>query len=412
MKIVFIQPNVGFKGHTWEALGIGYLISYLKEHYKDLDVDFYSDFYDSDQQIIKGCKDADVIGFSCTSPQFKHGLSLAREVKRDNNVIVFGGIHVSALPWAALEEECIDAIVVGEGEQSIVQLIWDIQHGVPYHKKIYKAGYFDDLDSLPFPDRKTIKNERNINQAYKDNGQRITSVLSSRGCPYHCTFCCSRTLWGNRVRLRSAANILSEVEELVNDWHIDFLKFADDTFTVSKKRLLEFCRLKIVKNIRLPYGANAHVNTIDEEVLRQLAFSDCKELWYGVESGSPKILKAMKKNTNLDKVKEAFFLTRQYGIKTRAYFLLGMPQETVEDIELTEKLCDELKPDMVGFTLLAPFPCNEYYNETMKDWDWSTFDEYSNDWVTTGTLSNQALKDAQKRLVSKYQTNAVFRQKK
>lgn len=272
--------------------------------------------------------------------------------------------------------------------------------------------YIENLDDLPFPDRKAIKNERNIQQAFQDGGVRITSVLSSRGCPFHCSFCCSHILWQRRVRFRSPENILDEVEHLINDWDIQFLKFADDTFTVDRRRTIKFCQIKMERGIKLPYGVNAHANTIDEELLKYLAASGCQELWYGVESGSPRILKEMHKNTDIDWIKTVFKLTKEYGIKTRAYFLLGMPGETIEDLEMTERLCDELQPDLVGFTLLSPFPINEHFDyETMAEWDWSTFDEYSNSWVRTETLTNQQLKAAQKRLVEKYQEVTVFRQR-
>ena len=413
MKIVFVQPNVGFKGHTWEALGIGYIIAYLRKHYAgNLDIEFYSGFYDEDEQILEAGKKADIIGFSCTSPQYKHGLHLARQIKTRNNRIVFGGIHPSALPELVLREDCVDAVVIGEGEKATFQLVKDADKGVAIPKRTYRADYVKTLDDLPFPDRETIKNERNIQQAFQDEGIRITSVLSSRGCPFRCSFCCSHILWQRSARFRSPSNILDEVEKLITDWDIQFFKFADDTFTINKRQVTEFCELKIERGIKIPYGANAHVNTIDEEILKCLAESGCQELWYGVESGSPRILKEMHKHTDIDKIKAAFKLTREYGIKTRAYFLLGMPNETTEDIEMTERLCDELQPDIVGFTLLAPFPSNEYFDyRTMTEWDWSTFDEYGNDWVRTQTLANQALKDIQERLVKKYQDVAAFRQR-
>lgn len=413
VKIVFIQPNTGFKGHTWEALGLGYLSSYLKKCYnKDLDIEFYSEFYDSDDIIINACDDADIIGFSCTSPQYKHGLELAKQIKKKDNRIVFGGVHPSAVPDLLLKEDSIDVVVKGEGEKATLQLIRDIDEGIDVCKQVYHFDYIKNIDTIPFPDRKTIKNERNIQQAYKDNGIRITSVLSSRGCPYHCSFCCSQVVWQRRTRFRSPANVLDEVEELIKGWNIQFLKFTDDTFTLNKKRTIDFCNLKLERGIDIPYGGNAHVNTIDEDLLKYLAESNCQELWYGVESGSPKILKDIHKNTNIERIKEVFRLTKDYGMKTRAYFLLGMPNETIEDIKMTEKLCDEIQPDMVGFTLLAPYPVNEYFDyEMMKDWDWSMFDEYNNDWVHTKTLTNQQLKDEQIRLVEKYQDEITFRQK-
>ncbi len=413
MKIVFVQPNVGFNGHTWEALGIGYIISYLRKHYVgSLNIEFYSEFYDKVEQIIGACKDADIIGFSCTSPQYKNGLRLAKQIKTKSNRTVFGGIHPSALPDLVLGEDCIDAVVTGEGERAMLQLVEDVGKGVDISNRIYSTDYIKNLDDLPFPDRKTIKNERNIQQALQDEGIRITSVLSSRGCPFRCSFCCSHISWQRRVRSRSPANILDEIEQLIRDWNIQFFKFADDTFTINKQQVTEFCKLKIKRGIKIPYGANACVNTMDDELLRYLAESGCQELWYGVESGSPRILKEIHKNTDINKIKAVFKLTKEYGMKARAYFVLGMPDETIEDIEMTDRLCDELQPDIAGFTLLAPFPINEYFDyETMREWDWSMFDEYSNDWVHTQTLSNQALKDIQRRLVKKYQHIAAFRQK-
>jgi anaerobic magnesium-protoporphyrin IX monomethyl ester cyclase len=413
MKIVFVQPRTGFKGHTWEALNIGYLTSYLRNYYDaGLNIEFYSGFYDSDETILNACEDADIIGMSCTSPQYKHGLQLANQIKNKRNRIVFGGVHASAVPDLLLKEPSIDVVVVGEGEKAMLQIVSDFHEAKKVSEKLLHFDFVEDLDTIPFPDRITIKNERNIQQAYKDNGVRITSVLTSRGCPYRCAFCCSDTIWKRKTRIRSVRNVLKEIEELVEKWKIQFLKFSDDTFTLNKKWIAEFSRLKIEMGFDLPYGCNAHVNTIDENMLKHLTDRNCTELWYGVESGSPQILKDMRKNTSIDRIKKVFRLTKAYGIKTRAYFLLGMPNETIEDIQMTEKLCDELEPDIVGFSLLSPFPNNEFFDyNTMKDWDWSMFDEYNNDWVQTKTLTNQQLKDEQRRLVEKYQQKITFRQK-
>ena len=163
MKIVFIQPNVGFKGHTWEALGIGYLISYLKKYYeKKLDIAFYSAFYDSEETIINACRDANIVCFTCTSPQYKHGLLLAKQVKKKTNLIVFGGPHPSALPDLVLKDNSIDVVVKGEGEKAILKIVEDTSKGLNISKQIYQFDYIKDIDNIPYPDRKAIKNERNI----------------------------------------------------------------------------------------------------------------------------------------------------------------------------------------------------------------------------------------------------------
>jgi radical SAM superfamily enzyme YgiQ (UPF0313 family) len=412
MKVVFIQSKVGFEGgHTWEALGIGYLVSYLKKSFPNqIEFDFFSGFYDSDETIIQGCKDAGVVGFSCTSPQFKHALDLANKIKTKVNKIVFGGVHPTVLSKQVFSSQSVDWVFVGEGERAIVRIL-----SSPIREQsrfITSWELIEDLDKLPFPDRNVIKQERNILQAYKDERRRVASIFSSRGCPFKCTFCCSHSLWGRKVRYRSPGNILDEMDQLVRDWNIDFIKFSDDTFTVNRNRLLEFCREKVYRGLRVPFGANANVSTVDKDVLVSLVQAGCEELWFGVESGSPKILREMDKHISIDKAMEVFKLCRQLGVKTRAYFLLGMPSETIEDIKMTEELAEKLDPDIVGFSLLAPFPGNQYYNhELMKDWDWSVFDEYSNPWVHTKTLSNEELKSEQSRLVKKFKERITFRQK-
>lgn len=409
--MVFVQPQTGFKGHTWEALGLGYIISNIREHYPDIIIEFYSGFYDSDKTIINACMDADIIGFCATSPQFKHAVTLINQIKTPENLIVMGGIHATALPYQPLKEKNIDVVVQGEGEHAILDIIKKYLMDESINKD-YKTRFIQDIDNLPFPDRHTIKNERNIQQAYKDNHKRITSILSSRGCPYLCSFCCSHCLWGRVPRLRSPENILDEYKNLIDEWKIDFVKFADDTFTISKQRVKDFCWMKYEEGLQTPFGANAHINTIDALVLKYLVLGNCQELWYGVESGSPRILEHMHKQTNLEKIKKIFKMTRDHGIRTRAYFLLGTPGEALGDIRMTESLCDALEPDEVGFSMLAPFPSNEYFDyEMMKDWDWSNFDEYNNDWISNQHLNNNELRQEQQRLIQKYEDNITCRQR-
>jgi anaerobic magnesium-protoporphyrin IX monomethyl ester cyclase len=400
--MVFIQPRTF---HTWEALNIGYLASYVKLNgYKN--VSFYSGFFDSDEEIIKGCKDADIIGFSCASPQMKHALNLARAIKNGSNYIVFGGVHPSALPEDTLENPWVDAVVVGEGEKVFL----DIVKG--NRERIVKDTNIENLDSLSFPDRNLIKQERNIQQAFKDNGYRIASIFSGRGCPFRCTFCASHSVWSRKIRYRSAENILDEFEQVVKDLKIDFIKFSDDTFTIKKELVRDFCEKKMERNIKTCWGCNIRADTVDEALLRLMKRAGCREVWIGVESGSPKILKEMKKDIDLDRVRWVFKVTAELGFFRRAYMLLGMPEEGLEDIMLSEKIVDEIKPDSVGFTILAPFPGTSYYDTKLhKDVDWSEVDEYENRITRTKFLTNDELHKEQERLVSKYQKNIVFRQR-
>ncbi|MFQ5888407.1 MAG: B12-binding domain-containing radical SAM protein, partial [Candidatus Hydrothermarchaeales archaeon] len=369
MKIALIQPKTF---HTWEALNIGYLATYLRVHgYNNLS--FYSGFFDRDEEIIKGCKDADIVGFSCTSPQMKHALHLAKAIKNGKNYIVFGGVHPSALPEDTVEKEWVDAVVVGEGERAFLEIVGG------NHERIIRSSYIGNLDDVPFPDRGLIKQERNIQQGYRDNGIRIASILSSRGCPFRCTFCASHSVWSRRVRYRSADNILDEFEQVVKDLGIEFIKFSDDTFTLKKGLVREFCEKKIKRNISTPWGCNIKADTVDEDLLRLMKRANCREVWIGVESGSPKILKEMKKGIELDKVRWVFKVTAELDFFRRAYMLLGMPEESLKDIRLSEQIVDEIRPDAVGFTILAPYPGTSYYDPRLhKNVDWAEVDEYKN----------------------------------
>jgi anaerobic magnesium-protoporphyrin IX monomethyl ester cyclase len=405
MKIVFVQPKTF---HTWEALNIGYLASYLKLHLGINDISFYSGFFDSDDEIITACSKADIIGFSVTSPQMKHALMLSTAIKKNNphSWIVYGGVHASALPDDVLQNPVVDAVVIGEGELSFSAIVKGNRS-----RKIY-TEYVKNLDELPFPDRLVIKQERNIQQAYNDNGIRIASIFSSRGCPYKCVFCASHCVWSRHVRFRSHENILDEFERLVKDLRIDFVKFSDDTFTIRKKLVQYFCEEKMRRKNKTPWGCNIRVDT-DEETLKLMKAANCREVWIGVESGSQKILKQMRKGITVEQVKNIFQITKKIGFYRRAYMLLGMPEESKKDINCTENLVKIIEPDAVGFTILAPYPGTQFYNPLVhNNVDWSLVDEYNNDITKTNYLTNRELKLNQKRLVSLFSDRLVHRHQK
>jgi len=401
LKIVFIQPKTFY---TWEALNIGYLASYLKGNGFN-EINFYSGFFDNDARIIEGSKNADIIGFSCTSPQMKHGLSLAKKIKSDKNCIVFGGVHPSVLPHDVLKNETVDVVVVGEGEEAIL----DVAKG--NREPIIKKPLIEDLDSIPFPDRKMVKQHRNLEHSYKVHGKRIAGIFSSRGCPFRCIFCASHTVWGRRLRFRSAENIMSEFEQVVKDLKVDFVTFADDEVGINRKQLIDFCEKKIKNGLKTPWGCNVVISTLDDKILTALKAANCTELWMGVESGSPKILRDIRKPITIEAIKKVFKKTKDMGFFRRAYFLLGMPNEGYEDIKMSEELIDEIGPDMVGFTILAPYPGTEFYNPHLhKDVDWSEVDEYHNRLTKTKYLSNRELRSEQERLTEKYKNLIAFRQ--
>jgi len=404
VKIVLIQPK---SFHTWEALSLGYISSFLRLYGFD-NLRFYSAFFDHEEEIVDACVQGDIVGFTCTSPHVKNAVALARAIKNENPGVwtVMGGVHPSSVPEEALELNVIDQVVVGEGEMSMVS----IARG--NRGRVVKSPPIMNLDEIPPPDRAFIKQERNIMEAFRDNGIRIGSIFSSRGCPFTCTFCASHSVWGRKVRFRSAENILYEFQSIVEDLKIDFVKFADDTFTINKGLVERFCKKKIDHGIETAWGCNIRVDSVDRSLLELMWEAGCREVWAGVESGSPKILIDMKKKITLEQIRRVFAWTKDIGFFRRAYILLGMPSESWEEIRLTDELIEEIAPDAVGFSILAPYPGTAHYNPKLHKYvDWSQVDEYENHIWHTNYLTNEDLLSAQEELINKYRRKLVFRLK-
>jgi radical SAM superfamily enzyme YgiQ (UPF0313 family) len=376
-----------------------------------LEINFYDGFFDSDKTIIEGSVNSDFVAFSCTSPQMKHALSLAKIIKEESPKVktVFGGHHPSSLPEETLSYPQVDRVVVGEGETCMLNLLtWD------WHSTLAQFGGLENLDDVPFPDRKLIRQDRTLALTEKNDGERIASVLSGRGCPFKCVFCTGdRDVFGSQIRKRSVGNVLDEMSQLVDEWNVEFIKFADAELNSRLSWVQDFCLEKIHRKIAVPFGCNIHASLIDKATLQLMAKAGCREIWVGVETGSPRILKEIKKGTTIKQIENVFKWAKEAGIRRRAYFMVGFPSETREDFELSLKFAEKLDPDIVGCTVLCPFPGTQLYNhEKFGETDWSLQDEYSNTVWSTENFSNEDLKAMQAEFTEKFRNKLCWRQKK
>ncbi|HXJ94785.1 MAG TPA: radical SAM protein [Terriglobia bacterium] len=411
MKIALVR---GRWHSVWESLACGYLYSYTKalaDEYVFLD-----GYFETDEEIISRCLDADIVGFSGTTSQMSWNIEIASAVKRENPRvwIVMGGYGPSAQPtqWRHWP---IDSVVIGEGESSWSQILQGRRDEVIFSPPIM------DLDSIPFPDRDFIRVERCIQIAKREEGRRVTSVLGNRGCLRRCKFCLDGTpsrnlpqptIYGAKLRERSPANIADEMKQVVTAHNIEFLKFADPEVNSRPGRIKELADELVGRGWSTPWGGNFLVNPFDERDAEMLFKAGCREVWFGLESGSREILKSIGKGTNVATTRRAFKAARDAGLRRRAYVLMGTPLETLETIRQTESLIDEVRPDTVSFSVLAPYPGTEYYDDRKHSaLEWHKTDEYSGG-VSLCSLSPQELDHERQRLLNKYRGDLSLIMKK
>jgi radical SAM superfamily enzyme YgiQ (UPF0313 family) len=314
----------------------------------------------------------DLVGITVTTFTLIDAVLSAKTAKKvDKNVlVVLGGPHVNLYPDETASIPEVDFIVLGEGEVTFAELIDGISNGrdprgIPGiafkdNGSIVNTGVrplMEDLDALPFPARRLTPYTHYYSLLGK--GTPSTTMMTSRGCPFHCLFC-ERPHLGRRFRARSAANVVDELQECVGMGIREFLMY-DDTLTVNRQRVLDICDEILRRRLDVRWDIRATIDTVDGEMLKRLRKAGCDRIHFGVESASPEILKILRKRINPDQVREVFKKTKEAGISILAYFIIGSPTETREQILETIRFARELDPDFVHISVMTPFPGTDMY---------------------------------------------------
>jgi radical SAM superfamily enzyme YgiQ (UPF0313 family) len=389
MKVVLIKaPYLQIFGPMRKSapryfpLGLGYIAAALRQAGHDvvfLDPEIQGL---TDQALLQRIQSENptLVGIGCATPNFIVAHQLAQQIKRCLEVVtVLGGIHASSVPREILEHHPeFDVLVVGEGEETVVELAAAIaSHGLdPLHLAAIKGiGYrFQhqvmltprralraDVDAIPFPARDLAGFEHYKSPAHLELGKRTANMISSRGCPARCTFCESWRTLGNKFRGHSPAYMLAEIEHLVEAYGIEHVVFNDDTLTWDMERTRAFCELLLEKDLGITWFAFSRVDTVTRELLALMKRAGCVSLNFGVESGDAHLLQVMKKGATLDQARQTLQWSREFGFKTLASFLFGLPGETRASIERTINFAIELNPNIALFNVLVPFPGTEVY---------------------------------------------------
>jgi len=410
MDITLINPPQVFSRYQTSAgatppLGVAYLAAFCKENGHGVQVidalgeSPYTITGWRHGTLLRGAtfdqilsmmdKDADAVGVSnLYTFAYPAVEELCRQIKEVHDVpIILGGAHPSAVPAETLRSRYIDYVIISEGEQTLVELCGCLESsgsGVEGIDGIgYKTGgrphvnpktrFIEDLDALPFPrrDMLPLQNYFDVQEAHGPTKDRWTPIISSRGCPFGCTFCTSR-IWNRRWRGRSAGNVVDEIEECVDRYGIKEFHFEDENLTLKKKRTIEMCDEITARGLDIswqtPNGVRAGVT--DREMLEKMKESGCRHITVAPESGSERVLRdIMHKRQDIEQVRAVVRHGFEMGMKTAAYFILGLPGETREDVEETiaaARLLAKEGLDEVVFGLFIPLPGSELYDQLFE----------------------------------------------
>jgi anaerobic magnesium-protoporphyrin IX monomethyl ester cyclase len=301
---------------------------------------------------------ADIYGFSTFTTTYSQTLQVLEVVRKLNSMAwtVAGGPHASALPQDVARE--FDFVVVGEGEQAILRLVQALEAGET-PPRIMSGQPVADLNSLPFPDYSLVDID-----SYRRlvAGRPSLSILSSRGCPYRCVFCNSIVMGrGQRIRFRSAVNVVQEIRSIKALWGVLSFRFQDDIFTLNLPRLREMTAL--LRDEEIAYRCFGRVDRCSEEVTNLLYEGGCRHISFGVESGSPIILERMQKGQTTYQIRQGIAAAKLAGLIVRAYLIVGFPGETWETVQESVDLMLECAPDEFSVYPLIPYPGTPLYEQ-------------------------------------------------
>ena len=330
--------------------------------------------YEAMEEQIRAWK-PDVVGVTAFTVQLVDVLKTVQTAKKAGaKYVVVGGPHVSDFPQECKNLPGVDAVVKGEGQKPMLDLCaaWEkgeVPKGIagtmahPDDPVPEQDVYFsNNLDDYPMIDRAMVDYKRYYDVMGK--GGIFTTIISSRGCPYRCTFCNTPR---HRYRVMSPGRVCDEIKACL-DLGIEEFYFVDDTFNITNQRVTDLCDEIIRRGLVFKWTVRFRVKGVNRELLTKMKAAGCHRIQFGVEQGTEEGLLRLKKDVTVREIESAFRLCREIGINTVAYFMIGTPTErTREDVMDTINYSIQLDPDFVMFNVLTPFPGTTLYDEGMRD---------------------------------------------
>lgn len=386
MKFTLVAPPWEVMVNSYPPLGLGYIAgATIQAGYPTVIKDYGLEPHASEARMVDEvlATEPDVIGITTWTHLYHVCCSLAQAFKRraPHVKVVLGGPHVTIFPEETLEEEpAADHVVFGEGELTMVELLNAIRDGEEDLSSIKGLAWRrggevvknelrqinKDIDALPFPARDVMEIEKYPLRAW--NGERMTTMMTSRGCPYACTYC-FKGLFGRRWITTENDAIIAEMEEIHEKYGISHFYFVDDLFVVNLKRLTSFCEEMQRRNLGFKWQALARVDRLTKEHYEMMAAAGCSKIHYGIETGDPEMMVRVDKEATIEEVRNAVQWCHEAGIMAKGYFMIGLPGETEETARRTIDLACEMPLTEVMFSLTTPFPGTAMWNDIKDRFD-------------------------------------------
>ena len=346
-------------------LGLAYIASALEEVGHQVDLIDAIALCLSKEEVSERIEqfDPELVGITAMTPTFHGALEAAKIAKKNNRKILIGGVHMSIYAEETLSYEEVDFGIVGEGEETIVELCSALEEGGDYTSieglcyklddgavKVSNPRIVMDLTKLPMPSYHLLPMEKYSSII---GMKPVSTMMGSRGCPYQCGFC-FKTPSDRKYRTRSVKNIVDEIEFLIENYKIKEVMFYDDIMPRAYARDLSNEIIK--RDVKIKWQTPQRVNLVNPELLNLMAKAGCHILRFGVEQGDPAMMQLVEKRTTIDQVRKSFQQANEAGIKTFAYFIIGYIGETEQTMQATIDLAKDLKPTYVMFTKAVPLP--------------------------------------------------------
>jgi anaerobic magnesium-protoporphyrin IX monomethyl ester cyclase len=412
-------------------LGISYLVAVLEQNGYEVDVVDCQVSRPSQKEMEDKFKSLNpgIVGVTAATVTYFPALQILKAAKAalPNCVTMIGGPHVTVLDKRTFTESSdVDIVVRGEGEQTMLELARLVSNGnlrslsevagITFKKngQVFRTtnrSFLEDIDVLPYPAHKHFDMSR-----YRINGKLYMPIITSRGCPFNCTFCLASKMCGRGFRARNPSKVVDELEWLRDTFGAGAFAFYDDTFTFDLGRAIAICDEMKARKFDLPWDCRTRVDKVSKELLTKLRSTNCQLIHFGVESGSQQMLNTMRKGTTVEQNANAIKLAKESNILVAISLVIGYPGETPEMLQQTIDFIHETKPDYVYMCEAVPYPGTQLYDYLKElglelSENWNQYHEQTQVFKNT-LLPLEKLEETKKALYDSFFTPTYYLRKR